>query len=235
MLKFCPYNFNMIKIIALLVAITSLPAVAQEGKVTQAKGNRAVVQFPSGTRPHIGDTVNLGGFDSEYLPSSSSTSSSSSSDMKGSREHSIDFSANLTSGSSSAGGSHTALSVAGRYGWNKITMEYGPEASFSTVTPGSITTFAGGGFFDYNLVPNKRGTPLVYGVGADATIGSSSGGGNSGTVMAIFGGGFVKWFPLGNTVAVRGDGGLGYNRTSTSGASTSETDLVLKGGLEVYF
>ena len=36
-------------------------------------------------------------------------------------------------------------------------------------TPGNSSSFAGGGFFDYNLVPNKRGTVLVYGAGANAS------------------------------------------------------------------
>jgi len=222
----------MKKIIVILIAVSSLPAFAQEGKITKAKGNKAVVEFPAGTKLRAGDAVSVG---SQELDFPSSSSSSGSSDIRGSREHSIDFSFNFLTGSQSSGGSHTVISIAGKYGWNKVTMEYGPEASFSTSTPGSVSSFGGGGFFDYNLIPNKPGTTLVYGVGGDALLGSVSGSGNSATTMTFFGGGFGKWFPLGNTVAVRGDGGLGYTRLSASSATTSETDVVVKGALEVYF
>lgn len=225
----------MNKLIALVCVLVFSPILlAQQGKVIKANGNKALVHFPPGTKLHVGETLILDTADS-LDAELGGKGSSSGSGMNGSRDRVLGFSASLVSGSASSGGSHTSLGGTARYGWNQLTMEYGPEASFSTSSPGSNTAFSVGGFFDYNLIPNARGKVMIYGAGAVADLGSRSTGGNSSTVMTIFGGGFVKWFPLGNTVAVRGDAGLQYVRNSASSGTTSETDLAALGGLEVYF
>ena len=48
-------------------------------------------------------------------------------------------------------------------------------------------------------------------------------------------GGNLKWFGLADNVALRGDAGFDYARTSGNNQTTTETGLLLKAGLAFYF
>lgn len=229
----------MFKILAsvtiLLGLLTTTTSFAQQAKVLKVQGRKAIVQFPEDSRPRVGQVLDLGG------PVSMDGSSGMS--ATGDRSMIIGGSAilsNLTpSGASTSG---TSFGVDGRYGWNKGIMEYGAIGgiTYYTTTGASSRRLEAGGFFDYNLVPNTPGTEIVYGGAALGKLGSlSSTAGNneiSGTLMTLEVGGQLKWFPLGNTVAVRGD--VLYRMESISDtvkAMSSGSGLVAKAGFYVYY
>ena len=121
-------------------------------------------------------------------------------------------------------------------------MEYGGIGSLNyTSTTGTTSRkIEAGGFFDYNIVPNVEGAELVYGGMAVAKFGQiayvAGPSEISGTLMTLEVGGQLKWFPLGNTVAIRGD--VLYRIETAADAIkifTSGPGLVAKGGLYVYF
>lgn len=211
----------------------SSAASAQQAKVIKVSGKKAIVQFPDDVRPKVGQMIELGGGGGESMGGGGGSDS---------RAMIIGGSAALenrsTSGSSS---STTSLGVTGRYGWNAGEMEYGGLAglSYTSATGSSARVIEAGGFFDYNLVPNTPGTELVYGLGAEGKFGSlSSTVGNaevSGSVMTFQGGGQLKWFPLGNSVAIRGDAVYRYASKSEGGASSNTSGLVVQGGFYIYF
>lgn len=215
-----------------LIGSTSL---AQQARVTKVSGRKAIVQFPKEMTPTVGQIIELGG-----SGDSSGNSSSGGGDSRGTI---IGGSASLSSLSSNVGGgsgatsSTTKVSAEARYGWNTGVLEYGLIALFGmdSSSGASTTQFGGGGFADYNLVENSPGAEMVYGVGGQGTYSMVSGGGASSSVMNFFGGGQFKWFPLGNSVAIRGDGGYQYGSTSTNGTSISNSGFVLKAGFSVYF
>lgn len=194
---------------------------AQQGRVVQAKGKRAIVEFPSGP-PAPGTMVSVDGGGSMMSMGSGG----------GSRQHTIGLSGSLIS-SSGGSASSTAIGVTGKYGWNTGVMEYGPQVSVLTVTPGSNSAFSVGGFFDYNLVSNTPTQTMVYGLGATLDFGSSSSGGASSSTTSLFLGGNLKYFPFGVPVAVRADAGLGYRPASGSVSATTSFGILF--ALQVYY
>lgn len=224
--------------IATIGLFSVAPAFAQQAKVIKVQGKKAIVQFPDDARPHVGQMLELG---SSGAVSMSGTSGGGGG--TGSRAMIVGGSAELSSLTPSGGStSTTKFAVDGRYGWNKDVMEYGALASilYSSTTGSSFRNLSAGGFFDYNLVPNTPGTEIVYGgmaVGKFGSAATSAGSAEvSGTVMTLEFGGQLKWFPLGNSVAIRGD--VLYRLESVSDsikASSSGSGLVARGGLYVYF
>ncbi len=229
----------MFKILAsvtiLLGLLTTTTSFAQQAKVLKVQGRKAIVQFPEDSRPRVGQVLDLGGPVSMDGRSGMSATGDRSMIIGGSA-----ILSNLTpSGASTSG---TSFGVDGRYGWNKGIMEYGAIGgiTYYTTTGASSRRLEAGGFFDYNLVPNTPGTEIVYGGAALGKFGSlSSTAGNneiSGTLMTLEVGGQLKWFPLGNTVAVRGD--VLYRMESISDtvkAMSSGSGLVAKAGFYVYY
>ncbi|CAN5575450.1 hypothetical protein BH10BDE1_BH10BDE1_32920 [soil metagenome] len=214
------------------------PAIAQQAKVIKVQGKKAIVQFPDDSRPRVGQII-------ELAPSGavSMSGTAGSGGGTGSRAMIVGGSAELSSLTPSGGStSTTTFAVDGRYGWNMGVMEYGAlgTISYASTTGSSRRLLSAGGFFDYNLVPNTPGTEIVYGgmaVGKFGSAATSSGSAEvSGTVMTLEVGGQLKWFPLGNSVAIRGD--VLYRIESVSDtikASSSGSGLVARGGLYVYF
>ena len=200
-------------------------ALAQSATVTKVKGRQAVVMFPEGYEPEVGDSINL-----------------KNSSKGGPRGHTIAFTGSLSFLSNSQTTKSTmSLAAEGRYGWNMAEFEFGPIAGFSYANSEdrSARTFGGGGFFDFNFIPNTPGTELVYGAGADFTIRQSTTSTasveNSSSDMGFFGGLFAKWFLYGN-FAFRGDGGFSYSVANQNNGTTANTSGVLvKLGLQVYF
>lgn len=226
------------KLALLLLMVCGLAsnAGADDIKVIKVSGRRAIVQYPPGETPKVGQVLTSSGSDEMSFDDGGNSSS------KGSRKHIIGGSASLSfvnSSTSPGSGSVTTtnISVSPQYGWNTGTMEYGGLASIGSSSGGgtSSTSFGVGGFFDYNLVPNVAGKDLVYGAGGKAIIGGGSSSGQSSTSFELDGGPFVKWFPLGNSVAIRGDADVQYKRMGNSAATTTNMGLVIMGGLYVYF
>lgn len=216
------------------IVLFSLGANAQTAKVVKVSGKKAIVQFPDDARPRVGQTIDLGGGGGGDMGGGGGGGG-------GSRATIIGGSAALSSLSAGGGSSTTQLEVNARYGWNNGTMEYGPigTLTYASSTGSSSRVLAAGGFFDFNLVPNTPGNDMVYGLGAQGQFGSTSTSvGNAevtGTQMMFQGGGQMKWFALGNTVAIRGDAVYRYISNSSGGTSTNTTGFVVQGGFYIYF
>ncbi len=221
-------------LMSLLVLSVGSVAFAQEAKVIKVKGQQAIVTFPSGVKPQVGQTIDLGG---------GGVSGEEAGVGTGSSNTILGIAGELSilnnSGSSQT---TTALTFNGRYGWNQETLEFGPIATISySSSPGvSSRLIAGGGFFDFNFIPNKSGVRMVYGVGADAQFGQastqiSSASETTSTVMEFFVGGNVKYFGFADNVAIRGDIGLEYDRTTVSSTTTTVTGLDARLGLSFYY
>lgn len=211
-------------------------AHAQQAKVIKVKGQQAIVQFPNGTAPMVGQTIDLNG--------GGEGGGASMAAVPGSREHLIALSMNLGAYSSSAGGSRTEFALVGRYGWNMKIMEFGPIVQLGYLSlPGQSTrTIGGGGYFDFNFVENNPGVPFIYGVGAEAfykQLNTSYASGATDSTegdLELIAAGNVKWFGLNDHIALRGDAGLDIQRSSVnSGATTTLTGLLIRGGIAVYF
>jgi hypothetical protein len=221
-----------ISTLALLPATESL---GQQAKVIKVKGKQAIVAFPEGLSPQVGQLLSI-------------SDTSTDTQIKagpGSRAHQIGFTADVAMVSATTNGSSTTTTSLGaqnvKYGWNDGKMEYGPLATLAYTSGNgtSGTTIGGGGFFDFNLVPNKIGNDLIWGFGGLATIQQASvntGYSTTTTTYDIFGGAQAKWFPFGNSIAVRGDAGLDYNMQNQSpGFQTTQLGLHVKGGISAYF
>lgn len=231
-----PVNQILPLAVAIFVVFTSPWVDAQQAKVVKVQGKKAIVQFPDDARPRVGQVIELG----PVSMSGGGVSTSS-----GSREMIVGGSAELSSLTPSGGSSSTTkFAIDGRYGWNAGQMEYGGIASvdYQSSTGSSARLLSGGGFFDYNLVPNTPGTDLVYGgavLGQFGSIGSTIGNAErTGTIMRFELGGQLKWYPLGNSVAVRGD--LLYRIDSISDTlkntgSNTGSGIVAKAGFYIYF
>jgi hypothetical protein len=208
-------------------------AQAQQAKVIKVKGQQAIVQFPNGVAPVIGEMIPVGG---EAVSERGEKSS------RASREHLLAIIGSIYFFNNSAtSNSTTGFSAQGRYGWNLETFEFGPlgEIDYSSTTGQSDRTLLGGGFFDFNFVPNKPGNEMIYGVGATADIGqvSSTKASIESTTSQfdLFAGGNLKWFGLSDNVALRGDAGFSMTRTTFNGQNTTISGLLIKGGLAFYF
>lgn len=226
---------------ALLTLSCGSISFAQEAKVIKVKGQQAIVQFPKGHKPYAGETIDLSGGGGGDAGGAGTTGGGGST---GPREHSIGAAAEISSISSSnnvkgsSSTSTTTIALEGRYGWNAVTMEYGPLAALSRTSTdsGSSMTLKAGGFFDYNLVPNTAGAEMVYGLGAEAYVGQTSpSSGDSATLMGFAGGGFLKWFLLKTPTAFRGDLQYQYDRSSAGQVTTTTSGPIAKVGFEVYF
>jgi len=220
---------------SLLVITVGSIASAQEAKVIKVKGQQAIVTFPNGVKPQVGQMINLGGGAVNGEEAGVGT---------GSRSTTLGLTGDLSILSDSASSSTiTSLSLFGRYGWNNETMEFGPigQIAYTSYTNYSSRTLAAGGFFDFNFVPNKSGVRMVYGVGGDARFGQSSTQiastpESTSTVMDFFVGGNVKYFGWSDSTAIRADAGLEYDRTTpSSGSASTRTGLDVRLGLQFYY
>lgn len=222
-------------IVSILVLLSGSGVYAQKAKVVKTKGQQAIVQFPEGVTPEVGQTFNVG---EEVLEDVGGAKSSGG----GSRKKLLGISTELSMLSNSlTSKSTTAFTMSGRFGWNMKDFEAGPAGSIVyTSTDGRAQQLiSAGGFLDVNLVPNDVGTDIVYGIGTEAEVGFYSDSSvtlNNYTSYNVFAGGFLKLFMLlKNTVAARADLGFDYTSYSNDRTSYSTSGLLAKGGLSVYF
>ncbi len=238
---------NLLVMIAVM-SVISLSSIGQadQPRIIKVKGQQAIVQFPQGTTPIVGESLSPGG---------SGSSDSGSHSGAGSRDHSLRMTiADLGIYTvSNGGGSRTQFdfatgSQAGptyevAYGWNLQNMEFGPVATlqYFSKTGESDRNINAGGFFDFNFVPNVIGQTFIYGVGAEVTFGQQTqtlAGGTDQTTslldLELLG--TAKWFGLSDHFAVRGDAGFDMNRsTPPSGTATTATGLLIRASLAGYF
>ena len=209
-------------------------AYAQQARVIKVKGQQAIVQFPQGTTPLVGEALNVGG-------ASAPAEGGGAGIPRGSRDQTLGLSTNLGLFTvSDGGGSATLFNFAGRYGWNMQIFEFGPIATITYTSSNLITNryVAAGGFFDFNFIPNVIGQQFVYGVGAEGTFGQATGTiasvDTTNSLTSFLIGGQAKWFGLSDHFALRGDAGLNIVRTSASIGNVT-TGLLIRGGVTGYF
>lgn len=219
-------------VLSLLVICVASPALAQEARVIKVKGQQAIVTFPNGVKPQVGQMIDL----------NAGTVDGGSSMGTGSRDFTVGGSASLSFlNNSSTSKSTTLFAIEPRFGWNMKQMEFGPTAilSYSSTDGRTIRIMGAGGFFDFNFVPNVSKTQFVYGVGGDLkyyqTSDTVAGTETSTTDLVLFGGGQAKYFLFSDNVAVRGDVGYYYDRNTTPSTSSNNSGLLAKVGFYYYY
>ncbi|XGC79662.1 hypothetical protein ACES2L_10015 [Bdellovibrio bacteriovorus] len=199
---------------------------AQKIKVRKVKGKQAIIEFTGGNL-ESGRVYELA--PDEFGESSVTTSS---------RNYVVSIEGLIQSLKADTTGAENEMdiSLTARFGWNHGSYEFGPLGSYTSDAEGATTTtlISGGGFFDYNLIPNTPGEAFIYGAGATGTFGQYDDGSNASTVMTFFGGVFAKWFPTGSNVGFRIDGGYLYGKLSGDSSSTT-TGFKTSLGLLGYF
>lgn len=146
---------------------------------------------------------------------------------------------NISQSSSSVTNTYSVFSLTTKYGVNKVDYEYGGLLSIDHYSSSGVsaTGFQGGGFFDYNLVPNKSSSTNVYGIGTEisgGTVQSLVSANKAVSTYRIFGGGFLKYFPFNTSTAIRMDLGFNYRNYSESPTIT-ESGLMGIFGMAHYF
>lgn len=137
--------------------------------------------------------------------------------------------------------SQNRLSLQARYGWNFSTLEVGGffEATSLDQGAGATTTMLGGGYFDYNLIPNRDPKKVIYGpfvlIGIGSTsYPSSTAGGSVSTLQTNFGG-FFSYFVGTSTTALRGEIYGTFQQVNTTAQQSSLSGLGARGLLVFYF
>ncbi len=233
-------GLRAIRVLPLLQMVIHLPSVghASEAVIIKAKGRQAIVQFPAEFVPKTGARIEVG-------PATEGLSNAAiDAESGGRRPHLIALSMNIsslslatTSGSSTTTTGSTNLGLSGQYGWNFETIEVGPLVSlaYKSSSGSSATTISGGGFFDYDFLPNVPTANLVVGLGTQLYVGHNSvSSGASSSSFGVLGGGQLKWFCLSHQTALRVDALADYERASGT-ITTTQTGFLLKGGLQYYF
>jgi len=134
-----------------------------------------------------------------------------------------------------------SIALQGRYGWNFSMLEFGAVAGFTSedLGAGATSEFSGGGYFDYNLVPNRDTKSLVYGVVGLLTFGSrqfpAASGGGSATTLDLNAGAFVSWFLNSSSMALRAEGFFDYQQISTTAKQTNVTGFGSRALMVFYF
>lgn len=230
-------------LIALLVLGTTSFAHAQTAKIIKVKGQQAIVQFPTGTAPQVGQQINLGGggvSDSSGEPVAGLGSRKNSLGLGISQLYFLNQTSKANGTSTSKG--RTGIALNGRYGWNTGRMEFGPIVRLQYESMDNSTSrFMGiGGFFDYNFTPNISGQKMIYAATGDLSFGQEGvkqgSLDTSSTVIAVFVGGSIKWFGLSDAFALRGDAGFSYDvSTPDSNNSTTNVGALIRAGIATYF
>lgn len=197
--------------------VTSLSQATETFTVKKAKGHQAVIE--SSTPLIEGET---------YIIQTSKQSGLISEDVsypKSNRSRENSFSAGINSSFFKADNlQEHEIDLEGRYGWNFGDYEVGPLIHISLLDEGAgfNTDFHVGGYFDYNITPNVGREDLIYGLTAQAFGGNREfTNGASSQVFAMGAGGFLSWYLMGSTTALRFEGLVESKKIATSTASSS--------------
>lgn len=195
--------------IVMTLILFSQLAYAQKIKVRKSKGNTALVETT--TPLEEGQTYDLQSTsisaDVNYLQTGFK-----------SRKNSFTFGFNFSSLKGDTA-QENSFSMQGRYGWNFSFLELGfvSEVGYSDLGAGATTNFSGGGYLDYNLLPNRDSRNFIYGPFALLAIGSRqfSSGGSAG-LLTLNGGGFFSYFLNNTTLAARIEAYLEHRQINAS-------------------
>lgn len=224
------FNSFSLPVLVMLMFVTE-PLKAEKIKVKKVKGTQAVIETVSPleegqTYELVSDPISQ---DVDYKSS-----------VLLSRRNSLTIGGQLDFLRSDSL-SQNRLSLQARYGWNFSTLEVGAffEATSLDQGAGATTTMLGGGYFDYNLIPNRDPKKIIYGPFALIGIGSTSypsstAGGSVSTLQTNFGG-FFSYFIGTSTTALRGELYGTYQQVNTTAQQSSLTGLGARGLLVFYF
>ncbi len=208
---------------------TSVSFAAEKAIIQQMKGRRAIIHFEKDIPFSVGQKI--------YLNSEDGVELGVQRNMRNplERKNSVSLAAGLSSTETTTKAvgttklSTSSYVISGRYGWNKEDYEYGPLGSFIfSKTSGSgssseTNTYQLGGFFDYNLIPNKPGEDMVWGFFGEGALGNSKSNGVGATIITATGGGFIKWFVFSPMLAIRSN--LSYSLEVTDFASSTTKSI----------
>ncbi|MES2803397.1 MAG: hypothetical protein V4654_12960 [Bdellovibrionota bacterium] len=116
------------------------------------------------------------------------------------------------------------IDVEARYGWNYGDYEVGPLIHINLLDEGAgfNTDFYVGGYFDYNLSANVVGADAVYGLTAQGFGGNREfTSGSSSQIFAFGGGGFLSWYLMNSSTALRFEGLIMQKKIATSSTSSN--------------
>ena len=223
--------FSSIRLfIPMVFMFSTFAAIADKITVKKVKGNSAVVEFD--TPLEEGKTYEL-----------ATTPISDNVDYKSNklkdRKNSFSFGTSFESVRSDLS-QNTALNLQFRYGWNFANLEVGGVGTFTSSDQGAGTTSSvlAGGYFDYNLVPNRDPKEMVYGpfillVAGSTQYPSSTGGSTS--KIETNAGGFLTYFLGTTTTAIRGELFYDYQQINTTAQQNSVAGGGFRGLLVFYF
>jgi hypothetical protein len=219
-------------VIAVLALTFTYSAYADQIKVKKVKGNSAVVE--SDVVLEEGKTYDL-----VMTPVADNVDYKSNSIKV--RKNSFSFGTDFEAVRSDLS-QNTALNLQFRYGWNFANLEVGVSGLISTRDQGagSTNSFLAGGYFDYNLVPNRDPKEMIYGpfillASGSTQYPSSSTSGGSSTKIETNVGGFLTYFLGQSTTALRGEVFYDYQQINTTAQQNSVGGAGLRGLLVFYF
>ena len=217
--------------ILLLFTFFSDSASAEKIKVKKVKGTQALIETI--TPLEEGQTYDL---DSEPISQNIDYKTS----VLLSRRNSLTLGGQLNF-LRSASTQSNQFDLQARYGWNFSTIETGVfiEISSADVGAGATTTILGGGYIDYNVIPNRDPKKVIYGAFGLIGIGSTSypsstAGGSVSTLQSNFGS-FISYFIGSSTTALRGEVYGTYQQVNTTAQQSTLTGLGARGLLVFYF
>lgn len=218
-------------VVTTIILSISLTAVAQTGRITKAKGGKAVVDFGS-TAVKEGQQVTISNGDDLSMDSGAGKGG------ERGRQHGLSYRFLFSNASTSPGsGKNNTMDIEAEYSYNMGIWEVGGIFDMGTGDNGTVKTnnLQFGGFGRYNFTENKKGKSLIPYAGGGLTIDSLDAGGTKLSGMTMFAMGGVNWFPWAQIFAV--DGGLKFASSSydVSGTKVTTTTLALFAGWKVYF
>jgi hypothetical protein len=200
--------------------LASFSQAADKAVVQQMKGRRAILQFEKDIPFSVGQKV--------YITSEDGTELGIVKELRNPLERKNSISLAATMGSVSTKPKPTSIfSLQGRYGWNMERFELGPLVNLTYNKTGSaeVSTYEFGGFFDFNMIPNRAGEDIVWGPYGEVSAGTMKYGTASGSLTSFTGGAFVKLFLLSPDLAVRLNGYYRYELDTQTTSISTEKDV----------
>lgn len=215
----------------ILSAFISLSATAATFKVKKTKGNSAVIE--SSTPLIEGET---------YTIQTSKQSGLISEDVsypRSNRSRENSFSAGIDSSFFKSDNlQEHQIDIEARYGWNYGDYEVGPLLHINLLDEGAgfNTDFYVGGYFDYNITANVASEDTVYGLTAQTFGGNREfTNGSSSQIFAFGAGGFLSWYLMNSSTALRFEGLVEQKKIATSATSSNVLGFAGKMLLAFYF
>lgn len=220
----------MTKFILMASVLIPMISTAQQIRVEKTKGNKAVVEF-------TGNLIAGKTYSINTNPTEDTRSRSRQYIIGGSLGFS---SSTYASPSLTTTIKHSDMNLSARFGWNNESFEIGPIFGYKNIDSDyadqHFSSFTGGAFADYNLTSNHPGQNTIFGATGEGVFGSlTPKTGSGGSTIEFFIGGFLKWFCLTESTALRADFGFDYLKTTADASSSTLQGFVLRGGIATYF